>query len=303
MVNITPKYLLFAQHGWADTNSTMMALANRLVQLEASQADVCLAIVAPDLGYLQTWLRIEPLIQTVEKLALQQRANYPHLPFRIVGHSMGGLIWLEVLSRHPEWWADVHSLILIASPVGGADLGRMIDPFGLGIGIAADLGKNRKPLAERIAATIPTLIVAGNCDEGSDGTVPVECTKFANARFVCLPGLSHPVLRNHPAVVSVIQDFWRDTTLGEVIEYNQIIRRLHAVPGITDAHWRGFREATVVMKLDNGGTIRTWKNGLGIDHVFVACPEGKCLYAGFVGWLHTPDLEQALTEIRQTYAV
>ncbi|NJO80603.1 MAG: lysophospholipase [Cyanobacteria bacterium RM1_2_2] len=303
MVNVTPKYILFAQHGWADTNSTMMALANQLVASNTAQPEGCVSIVAPDLGYLQTWLRITPLIQTVEKVAIQQRAIHPNIPFRIVGHSMGGLIWLEVLNRHREWWADVHSLILIASPVGGADLGRMIDPFNLGIGIAADLGINRKPLAEKIAAQIPTLIVAGNSDEGSDGTVPVESTKFANARFVCLPRVSHPVLRNHPAVVSIIQDFWLDTTLGETIEYDQIIRRLHAVPGITDAHWRGFREATVAMKLDNGGTIRTWKNGLGIDHVFVASPEGKCLYAGFVGWLHTPDLEQALTEIRQAYGV
>lgn len=301
MANLIPEFILFAQHGWADGNAAMLSLANRLV---AAEPRIPMPpVVAPDLGYLQTWLRIAPLIEAVETLAIQQREIYPNVPWRIIGHSMGGLIWLEVLNRHPEWWADVHSLILIGSPVGGADLGRMIDPLSLGIGIAADLGKNRKPIAERIAAAMPTLIIAGNCDEGSDGTIPVECTKFTNARFVCLSSLSHAAMRTHSAVVATILDFWRDATLGELIEYDQIIRRLHAVSGITDAHWRDFDKATIAMKLDNGGTIRTWKSGFGIDHVFVACPDGQCLYAGFVGWLHTRDLQQALSEIQQVYGV
>lgn len=313
MVDVTPAFILFAQHGWADGNRSMMALAHHLVaDLDLAIATEPVAepdikstvpIVAPDLGYLQTWIRIAPLVQTVETIAIQQMALYPQTPFRIVGHSMGGLIWLEVLNRHPDWWANVHSLVLVASPVGGADLGRVIDPFNLGIGIATDLGTNRKQIAEKIAAAIPTLIIAGDYDGGSDGTVPVECTRFANAQFVCLPGLSHPALRNHPSVASIIRDFWRDTTIGELIEYDQVIRRLQTVSGMTDAHWRGFYEATIVTQLDNGGTIRTWKNWLGVDHVFVACPKGKCLYAGFVGWMHAVNLKQALTEIQQTYGI
>lgn len=291
-----PEFILFAQHGWADDNRAMLGLARRLV------TDIT-PIVAPSLGYIQTWIRIAPLIQAVEAIAANQMACHPDIPIRIIGHSMGGLIWLEVLNRHPEWWAKVQSLVLIASPVGGADLGRMIDPLGLGIGIASDLGTNRKAIAQQIAAAIPTLVIAGDVDEGSDGTVPVECTRFANAQFVCLSGLAHPVLRNHLLVASTIRDFWLDTSIGEAIAFDDIVQRLQAVPGITDGHRRDFAKAMTVMELSHGGTIRTWKNLLGIDHVFVASPEGQCLYAGFVGWMHAKDLEQALRDIQQAYAI
>lgn len=293
---IQPEYMLFAQHGWADDNRAMRDLACRLV------TDIT-PVIAPNLGYVQTWLRIEPLIQAVETIALDHLTRYPHLPIRILGHSMGGLIWLEVLYRHPEWWSRVHSLVLIGSPVGGADLGRIIDPLKLGIGIAADLGTDRKPIAEKIAAVIPTLSIAGNSDGGSDGTVPICTTQFANAQFICLPGLAHAALRNHTTVVAVIQDFWLDTTIGEAIADNDIIKRLRSVPGITDGHWRGFDQAQVIIPLNNGASIRIWRNLMGIEHVFLASPEGTCLYAGFVGWLHQFDLHQAIKDIYQAYAV
>jgi hypothetical protein len=291
-----PEFILFVQHGWADDNQAMLSLAQQLVPQSA-------LIVAPSLGYIETWLRIEPLIQVVEKIAIAQFIQHPHASARIIGHSMGGLIWLEVLNRHPEWWHRIHSLVLIASPVGGADLGRIIDPLQLGIGIANDLGTNRKAIAERIATMIPTLVIAGDLDRGSDGTIPIGSTRFPKAQFVVFPGLSHPVLRNHPLVVSIIHEFWADFTIGEAIEFDDIIRRLHTVPGMTDGHWRDFDKAQVLINLDNGGTVRTWKNLMGIDHVFVASPEGECLFAGFVGWLHQQELYLTLQEIRHTYAV
>jgi pimeloyl-ACP methyl ester carboxylesterase len=288
-------FILFVQHGWADDHRAMMALAEPLVTSTTP-------VVAPNLGFIQTWLRIAPLIQRVEQIAIAQIAANPGLPLRIIGHSMGGLIWLEVLHRHPEWWAMVDSFVLIASPVGGADLGRIIDPLNLGIGIAADLGVNRKPMAEAIAAVIPTLVIAGDVDGGSDGTVLLDCTRFASAQFVCLPGLSHSVLRNHPSVATVIQEFWLSRAIGEVIAHNDIVQRLRAVPGMTDAHQRDFRNAKVAMHLLDGSTVRTWRNPVMVKHVFVADAKGKCLYSGFVGWLHIQDLEEALDDIRQAYA-
>jgi pimeloyl-ACP methyl ester carboxylesterase len=82
--------LLFAQHGWADNNQAMLALAS---QLAAEQTQAQVHIVAPCLNYAMTWLRIAPLIDEVEALAIANLARYPGLPVRIVGHSMGGLIW------------------------------------------------------------------------------------------------------------------------------------------------------------------------------------------------------------------
>lgn len=293
--SIAPEFLLFLQHGWADDNRAMLALGNHLVTDTTP-------IIAPNLGFVETWIRIAPLIRAVEAIALQQISHYPTVPIRLVGHSMGGLIWLEVLNRHPEWWSKIHSFVLIASPVGGADLGRLIDPLNWGIGIAADLGVNRKPTAAAIAAAIPTLMIAGDSDGGSDGIVPVVCTRFTHAQFVCLPGISHAAMRTHSAVISAIHQFWSGTANYEVVAANDVIQRLQAVPGMTDGHWRDFNRAAIVLHLNTGGTLRTWTNPLGIPHVFLASPAGDCLYAGFVGWLHTKDLRLALEDIQQAYA-
>ncbi|MBD2257237.1 alpha/beta fold hydrolase [Pseudanabaena sp. FACHB-2040] len=287
----SPGFILFAQHGWADDNRAMLALAQALATPQAH-------IVAPSLGYLQTWLRIMPLIEAAEQIARQTLAQHPDLPLRIVGHSMGGLIWLELLHRHPEWWSRVHSLVLVASPVGGSDLSRLIDPIGFGVGIAADLGKTRCAIAEPIAAQIPTLIIAGDIDGGSDGTVPVACTQFANAQFLCLPGLSHAVMRNHPAVASAIQEFWTDTNRGEPLVIIPVINRLRAIEWVTDGHPRDFAKAKTLIALKDGSTLRTWRNSLGILHIYVAAPDGQCLYSGFIGWFHEKELQQTLDVIR-----
>ncbi len=98
--------------------------------------------------------------------------------------------------------------MLLGSPIGGADLAKIIDPFGWGMGIAKPLGKSRRLLAEQITAVIPTLVVAGNTTGGGDGTVSIESTKLKHAHFVCLDGVTHRGLRTHPAIVKVIQEFW-----------------------------------------------------------------------------------------------
>ncbi|MGF1495474.1 MAG: alpha/beta fold hydrolase [Elainellaceae cyanobacterium] len=288
----TKDFILFVQHGWADTHHDMILLAQQLVSDE-------ILVVAPDLGYLQTWLQIEPLIQQVEQTAIAILAAYPTQPLRIIGHSMGGLIWLELLHRYPDWWPRVHSLVLVASPVGGSDLGRLIDPLGLGVAIAKDLGTSRRAIAEQIAAQIPTLVIAGDIDGGSDGTIPVETTKISHAWFVCLPDLSHPVLKTHPNVVMSILDFWQDYQLGTLLHPDPIVQKLRAVPGMTDTHPRYFAQAEVFTTLDDNRTIRLWKAWFGVHYVFVASPQEHCEYAGLVGWLHTKDLQNALTAIQE----
>lgn len=296
----SPGVVLYAQHGWADDHRAIAALAYSITDSKT-------LVVAPSLGFLKTWLRIEPLIEAVEDTVRETAVRYPGLPIRIVGHSMGGLIWLELLNRHPEWWSQVESLVLVASPIGGADLGRIVDPLGLGIGIARDLGINRRVLAEAVAAQIPTLVIAGDIDGGSDGTIPVESTKVFGAEFVCLPDISHAAMRNHPRVASAIQQFWalpkpQIYPAAEPDLQQVLIRRLQSVPGMTDAHPRDFQRASVYLTFDNSITIRTWRHPAGIEHVFVASSQGKCLYSGFVGWLHLKELRQTLEDLRQEQA-
>jgi pimeloyl-ACP methyl ester carboxylesterase len=292
-----PDFIIYAQHGWADDAQEISKLAQSL----GTEKNL---VITPDLGWLNTWIRIEPLIEKLEKIVIKTKREYPHLPMRIIGHSLGGLIWLELLKNHPQWYSHIHSLVLIASPVGGADLARIIDPFPIGIGIARDLGKNRRLMAESIAKVIPTLVIAGDIDNGSDGTITVETTKFNYSNFVCLKGLSHAQLKNHGHLVQIIGEFWQNPLINPISQPNFstiLIEHFRSVSGMTDAHYRDFKYSKPYIRFENGITIRTWKNTLGIDYVFIANSQDQCIYGGFVGWIHSQDLSNALEMIEQKY--
>lgn len=294
-----PDFLLFAQHGWFDTSHAIARLA-RAIATPTSH------IITPNLGYTRIWLRMEPLIKAVEQQAHTLMQQHPSTPIRVIAHSMGGLLWLEVLQRHPEWWPRLERLVLLGSPVGGVDLARIIDPFGWGIGIARDLGQNRRALAETIASSIPTLAIAGDADGGGDGLITVEATRMRQARWVCLPGLWHPALRNHPRVAAVVRAFWACPGPSQcatplLTTAHHIIERLRRVPGMTDGHQRGVQQSQITMRSACGLRLRTWRNPVGVEHVFVTDSAEHCLFAGFVGWVHTPGLRRELAALRREY--
>lgn len=286
-----PKLILFSQHGMTDTNQTMGMLAHILTSPQFH-------VVAPNLGFVNTLFQIEPLIQAVEESAYQAFQQYPNLPARVIATSLGGVIWVEVLSRNPEWWGRIESLVLLGVPIGGADLARIVDPFSWGIGIAQHLGQNRRSLAEKITAVIPTLVVAGNCTGGGDGTVPLESTRLKYAHFVCLDGVTHPQLRDHPGVTKQIQEFWaqprKPLPVPEPSLISDLIEHFRGVPGITDASERDFSRAEMVCTYHDGTSLRAWTNLVGVKHIFLANAVGKCGYSGFVGWIHSAGLEQAI---------
>ena len=291
-----PSYLLFAQHGWADTHRDIAQWATALADDEAT-------VIAPNLGFWRTWWRIAPLVDEVDQIASAWHAQFPTVPKRIVGHSMGGLIWLEVLDRHPDWWPTVERLSLVGSPVGGADLGRLLDPLGLGLGMARDLGRNRRPLAEKLAQAVPTQTVVSNFDGGSDGTVPLQCSRFRHAQYVELSGIPHDTLKRHPYVARVVKHFWQNPPQAETPADQQIdavIAQLQAVPGMTDAHERDFVRSQPWAELPHSLTLRTWVNPFGVHHVFLADGDNRCRFAGFVGWLHTSSLYKALRIMQGT---
>jgi pimeloyl-ACP methyl ester carboxylesterase len=208
-----PKLIVFSQHGMSDGNYSMETLAKKVAPPESK-------IIAPYLGSLpsfvpdrfrfsiETHFAIAPLIQKVAKSAEQAFQDYPDIPARIIATSLGGVIWVEVLSRHPEWCSRIESLVLLGSPIGGADAAKILSDWGFRIGMAKHLSEDRRYLAEKIAAVIPTLVVAGHIIGGWDLMVTVESTKIKHAHFVCLNGVNHSDLRTHPRVVQTIQEFW-----------------------------------------------------------------------------------------------
>jgi hypothetical protein len=293
-----PKFIIFSQHGLSDTNSEMLSLAHKVSPLNSH-------IVAPNLGIVKTYFNIEPLIDKVTENAVQAFEQYPNIPTRIIATSLGGVIWVEVLSRNREWWSKIESLVLLGSPIGGSDLARMLDPFGWGIGMAKYLGENRRPLAEKITAIVPTLVVAGNTTVGSDGTVTIESTKLKHAHFVCVDGVSHPALKSAPVVATTIQEFWgksrKSLPTPNVTLVSNLIEYFRSVQGITDANSADVRYAKIVHSFVDGTTIQTWINGFGVYHVFILDSNGKCQYGGFVGWVHIAGLETAINKVKKIF--
>jgi len=275
--DLSAVYILFLQHGWADT-------CRDISYLSRSLANASTVTYSPDLGLLNTWLTIAPLITKVEKVASEAIAKYPDLPWRIVGHSMGGLIWLEVLNRHPEWLQKVHSLVLVASPVGGSDLGRFFDPWSKFPLIARDLGKNRRLIAEAIASKVPTLSIVGDIGNNTDGTVPVGCSQFAHANFVRLNNLRHATLKNHPQVATTIQNFWQKPQIAapKTDIASQLIAELRSLD-LTETDNSNFKYAQVFKTYSDDTKLWTWKNPLQVAHVFVSSGQ-QCVYSAYASW-------------------
>ncbi len=262
-------------------------------------------IIAPDLGYFNTIFAMEALIQNVERIAIQEIADYPDVPIRIMGMSLGGVIWTELLTRHPEWWPRVESFVLIGSPIGGAHLAKMADPLGLvKFTIADDLGRDRRPLAEAIARVIPTLIIAGDCDQGGDKTVLVQTTQFKYAHFVLIPGVDHPGLRFCDAVDAAIREFWSAPRSpkpeAEPSELDRTIARLRSVPGMTDASPKYFKYAKDGETLADGSRLWRWTSPIGVKHVFLENSAGDYCFGGYVGWVHHAELDRAIGAVLET---
>jgi pimeloyl-ACP methyl ester carboxylesterase len=282
-------FILFVQHGWADTYRNMDQLARSLAPANT-------IIYAPDLGWINTWLTIAPLIAQVEKVAMQAIAEYPERPWRIVGHSMGGLIWLEVLDRHPEWLPRIHSFALIGSPLGGSDLARLCDPFGWFPLIARELAKNRRAMAEAIAFRVPTISIVGDIGNHTDGTVAVGCSQFANASFICLDGLHHARLKNDPQVKAALQKFWENPLISAINDdiHSQLIAELRSLD-LTEASNQNFPKAKLIRTYANATKLWIWENPWRITHVFVTVGD-RCVYSAYTGWQGFQKLAIALRQ-------
>ena len=288
--NSNPQFLLFAQHGWADNGNSI----GRLARAVASPQTI---VTVPSLGLIKTFISIKPLVRKLEQIVAAAIEKYPHTPLKIIGHSMGGLMWLEVLERNPQWWHKVHSLVLLGSPVGGSNLARIIDPLGIGIGTAKCLGKNRRLIAEKIAQQIPTLSVASDINMGTDGLVTVENTKFDYANWLLVSDILHSAMRSHPQIIPIIQRFWDNPRLGSPPDRDyasQFIQRLRRLPGMTDGDYRNFERSQIVASFADDTTIHTWNNSLGVNHVYVGKPQKQCIYAGYVGLIHAKGLQKEI---------
>ncbi|ANV85621.1 hypothetical protein AWQ21_09645 [Picosynechococcus sp. PCC 7003] len=274
-------------------NQKMQILAQRV-------ASVNTHIVAPNLNFLTTFLSLDPLIKKVETSAAETLEKFPNLPFRVIGFSLGGVLWVEVLSRNPTWLKRLEAFVLLGSPIRGASLARTVDPFGWGIGIAQELGRNRQYLAEKITKEIPTLVIAGSVNNGGDGVIPVESTKLNYTHFYKRNNVRHQDLAIDPIVSERIKAFFRNPSLAmaENSRLTRLIEHFQHVEGITPADERDFPKATIQHIFTDGITLREWINPVGVRHIFIADATGHCRFSGFTGWVHGKALQRAIAIAR-----
>lgn len=81
----------------------------------------------------------------------------------------------------------------------------------------------------------------------------------------------------------------------------QLIKQLQSVPGMTDADKQDFLKAHPHILFKNGVALHTWKNYAGVDHVFIADRSKQCLYGGYVGWIHSKNLQDALQSLQDEF--
>lgn len=291
----SPDFILLTQQGWTDTNQGIIRLATALGTPKTQ-------IIAPNFGWLKTWIKIVDIQEMIEQQAREVLGNYPNTPWRVIGYSLGGLMWLEYIDRHPELWSKINSIVLIGCPVNGTKTFGILEPEKLEI--AEYLLQSRQGMAEKIAHAIPTLVIAGDLGNGTDGTIRIKTTQIPSAKSVCLPGFSHANLKNEPQVIDAIEQFWYILPLPITPEKDlttQLIERLRSIPGMTPIQNNDFERSQVYLMFQDGKTIRIWKNPLNVLFIFLADKNKNCLYSGCVGWLHAQELQDSLESIHQDY--
>ncbi|OYD90992.1 hypothetical protein CDG76_29905 [Nostoc sp. 'Peltigera membranacea cyanobiont' 210A] len=80
----------------------------------------------------------------------------------------------------------------------------------------------------------------------------------------------------------------------------KVVEILVNVPGMAQAHSRDFRRATPIFTLKDGTVIKIFINPANVKHIFLADNNNKMLFGGYVGWIHTKGLNQAIEKIKHS---
>ncbi|WP_267382816.1 alpha/beta hydrolase [Cyanobacterium sp. uoEpiScrs1] len=291
----SPDCILFVQHGWTNTYQDILELAKVLKTVKDQ-------IVALNFGCLRTWIKSQDILKLIKQKVAEVLNSYPDTLWRIIGYSLGGLLWLDFVDQHPELWSKINSIVLIGCPING------VDSFGIfkssETKTAQYLLRSRKIITEKIAQSIPILSIAGDIGNKSDGAIGVETTQIVLGMFTCLPNLSHQELKTSPQVVKIIQKFWNLLPIRITPKKDLsivLIERLQAIPGITDTQNLDFKRSQVYLLFQDGTSIHIWKNSLSIIYVFLVNKHRQCLYSGCVGLVNAQELQNNLEAIHQDY--
>ena len=155
----------------------------------------------------------------VERLARFVRESVADRPAHFIGHSLGGVVVLETLNRHPE--ISVASALLIGSPVRGSFVGRRFGRTRLGrwmLGQSATCWEERNARWSRAA---PLGVLAGSVAIGlgrftggslpgvNDGVVRLEETAVEGVAASKVVPQPHSWMPVSPGVARMTETFLR----------------------------------------------------------------------------------------------
>jgi len=158
----------------------------------------------------------KPYEANVERLARFARETLGGRPAHYVGHSLGGVLILDMLNRYPEIAAG--SAVLLGAPVRGSFAGRRLGLAGVGRWM---LGGSRPLWDERGARwrrSAPLGVIAGTVPMGlghalgrmpgpSDGVVCVSETEVDGMSAHALVPLGHSLLIVSGRVAKMVERF------------------------------------------------------------------------------------------------
>lgn len=81
----------------------------------------------------------------------------------------------------------------------------------------------------------------------------------------------------------------------------KVVERLSNTPGMTQSRGTKFKKATPSFKLKDGTVVKTYRNSLGVNYVFLADTSGNMLFGGYVGWIHSENLKATIAEIKRDF--
>lgn len=81
----------------------------------------------------------------------------------------------------------------------------------------------------------------------------------------------------------------------------KVVEILVNVPGMTMAHSRDFQRATPLFTLKDQTVVKIFINPAQVKHIFLADDKSKMIFGGYVGWIHTKEMNKAIDEIKKEF--
>lgn len=157
-----------------------------------------------------------PFDANVERLARFAHAALGGRPAHFIGHSLGGVLVLDMLNRHPD--VALSSAVLLGAPVRGCIAGRRLGGARVGrwmMGACGPLWEERPARWQReaplgvVAGTLPLGLgrVLGRMPCVNDGVVCVDETTVDGMTAQALVPCGHSMLVVSGAVGALVQRF------------------------------------------------------------------------------------------------